>query len=46
MNGTALGSIVEQKDLVVQIYNYLKVASRVDRVVKTALGTLAFISRN
>lgn len=44
VNGRALGS-VEQRDLGVNLYSSLKVASHADRLVKKAFGTLAFISQ-
>lgn len=41
MNGRALVSVVQQRDLGVQVHNSLKVESRVDRMVEKAIGTLA-----
>ena len=44
VNGRTLKSAVEQRDLGIQVQNSLKVTSQVDRVVKSAFGTLAFIN--
>ena len=46
MNGRALGSVEEQRDLGEQGHSLLKVASQVDRLVKKAFSTLAFISQD
>jgi len=46
LNGRTLKSAVEQRDLGIQVQNSLKVTSQVDRVVKSAFGTLAFINRS
>eukprot|EP00061_Rhincodon_typus_P008129 g30476.t1 len=45
VNGRALGSVVKQRDLGVQVYNSLKIASHVDTVVKKTFSTLAFIAQ-
>lgn len=42
--GRALGSVVEQRDLGVQVHSSMKMGSQVDWVVKL-FGTLAFISQ-
>lgn len=46
MNGSGLGSVVEQWDLEVQMHSSLKVASRVERVVKMTFGKLVFNSQD
>ena len=46
VNGRPLGSVVEQRDLGVQVLGSLKVESQVDKVVKKAFGTVAFISHS
>lgn len=44
--GRALGSgVTEQRESEVQIYSFLKVATRVNRVVKDPFGVLAFIDQ-
>lgn len=45
MDGRALGSLVDLRDLGVEIRTSLKVASQVDRVVKNAFDTSIFICR-
>ena len=45
LNGKALGSVEEQRNVGVEVYSLLKVASQIDRVVKKAFSTLAFISQ-
>eukprot|EP00061_Rhincodon_typus_P000805 g12800.t1 len=40
-----LRSVVEQRDLGIQVHGSLKEESQVDRAVKKAFGTLAFISQ-
>eukprot|EP00061_Rhincodon_typus_P004189 g21957.t1 len=45
VNGRTLGSVVEQRDLEVQVHSSLKVASQVDRVVKKVFSMLAFIAQ-
>eukprot|EP00061_Rhincodon_typus_P009779 g33539.t1 len=45
INGRALGGVVKQRDLEVQVCHSLKFASHVDRVVKEAFSTLAFIAQ-
>lgn len=43
VNSRAPGSLVEQKDLRVQVHRFLNMAWQIDRVVKKAFGSLAFI---
>eukprot|EP00061_Rhincodon_typus_P008197 g30606.t1 len=45
VNGRALRSVVEHRDLGVQVHGSLKAESQVDRAVKKAFDTLAFISQ-
>eukprot|EP00061_Rhincodon_typus_P016807 g45209.t1 len=45
VNGRAIRSVAEQRHLGVQVHGSLKVDSQVDRTVKKAFGTLAFISQ-
>eukprot|EP00061_Rhincodon_typus_P008174 g30558.t1 len=45
LNGRALRSAVEQRDVGVQVLGSLKVESQVDRAVEKAFGTLALISQ-
>jgi len=42
VNGRALGSVQEQRDLGVHVHSSLKAESQVDKVVKKAFSTLAF----
>lgn len=44
VNGRTLGSIVEQSDLGVQVYDSI-MESQIDRAAKKAFGMLAFISQ-
>lgn len=44
VNGRGQGIIVEQRDLVIQEYSSLKVATQVDKVVKKTHGMFAFIN--
>lgn len=44
VNGRELGKGVKERDLGMQVHGCLKVVSHVDRVVKKAFTTLAFIS--
>ena len=46
VNGRALGRVIEQRDLGVQVHSSLKVESQVDRVVKKVFGMLGFIGQN
>eukprot|EP00061_Rhincodon_typus_P004291 g22226.t1 len=46
LNGRALGSVVEERDLGVQVHSSLKMTSQVDRVIKKVFGTLAFIDQS
>ena len=46
VNGRALGRVVEQRDLGVQIHSSLNMESQVDRVVKAAFSMLGFIGQN
>lgn len=45
VNGWALRSVVEQRDLVVQVHSYFKVAVLRDRMVMKAFSTHAFIGQ-
>ena len=45
MKGLILGSSVEQRDFGVFVHGSLKAERQVNRVVKKAYGTLAFINR-
>ena len=44
-NGRALGRVLEQRDLGVQVHSSLKMESQVDRVVK-AFSMFGFIGQN
>ena len=46
VNGRALGRVIEQRDLGVQVHSSLKVESQVVRVVKKAFGMFGFIGQN
>lgn len=44
-NGMTLNNIDVQRDLGVQVQSILKMAAQVDKVLKKAYGTVAFIAR-
>eukprot|EP00061_Rhincodon_typus_P018452 g47625.t1 len=46
VNDRALGAVVEQRDVGLQVHGSLEVVSQIDRVVMMAFGTLVFIGQN